>query len=108
MKSVKRTADSLTVADQKVLGRPLHGLPMPYPLHPALKRWAIFIQSASRTEVKNTFEAKLFTSQPKPNRGSESSAFTTASISYSGVRRLGAALASETKALTSQRTPQSL
>jgi len=48
---VKRTTE-LNVAVNSLFSRPLHGLPSASRRHPALKRWAIFIQSASRTVAR--------------------------------------------------------
>ena len=45
-------------AEQYLFSRPLHGLSLTWHAHPALKRWAIFIQSASRTTGETTFAAK--------------------------------------------------
>src|SRR5947207_9602203 len=56
-KSVQRTAGAKCCKFTGLFSRPLHGLSNALWLLPALKRWAIVIQSASRTK-KNTFAAK--------------------------------------------------
>src|ERR1044072_678987 len=55
--SVKRTAEIKASRKLHLSSRPLHGLSIKIQHRPALKRWAILIQSASRTQ-ENYFYSK--------------------------------------------------